>query len=200
MFDYWVHVTNLASIYILLTVSLNLLVGYTGLFTVTHGALFGVGGYASALVAVHYGVPLLVAILVAIGATAVIGSVIALPSLRISGDYLVIASIAIQVLMVAIFVNADRLTGGASGLAGIPQPAFLGWAASTPISYLPLNIVGALVGLVLAVLLVRSPFGRTLRAIREDEVAAASLGKDIVRYKFIVYLIASGMALSLIHI
>lgn len=194
MNSYVIHLVDLTCIYVLLTVSLNLLVGYTGLFTVTHGALYGVGAYASSLVALHLGMPLPLALAIAVLSTAMVGGLVALPSLRVSGDYLVIASLAMQVLMVDIFLNLDSITGGPQGLVGIPAPTFLGWKATTSADFLPLNLVCAAVGLVCAWLLVRAPFGRTLKTIREDEIAAASLGKSTVRSKVVICVIASGMA------
>jgi branched-chain amino acid transport system permease protein len=192
--SYVIHLVDLTCIYVLLTVSLNLLVGYTGLFTVTHGALYGVGAYASSLLALHLGLPLPVALLAAVVSTAFVGALVAVPSLRVSGDYLVIASLAMQVLIVDIFLNLDSVTGGPQGLVGIPAPAFLGWKATTSSDFLPLNLVCTGVGLALAWLLVRAPFGRTLKTIREDEIAAASLGKSTIRSKIVVCVIASGMA------
>jgi ABC-type branched-subunit amino acid transport system ATPase component/ABC-type branched-subunit amino acid transport system permease subunit len=192
--SYVIHLVDLTCIYVLLTVSLNLLVGYTGLFTVTHGALYGVGAYASSLLALHLGLPLPVALLAAVVSTALVGALVAVPSLRVSGDYLVIASLAMQVLIVDIFLNLDSVTGGPQGLVGIPAPTFLGWKATTSSDFLPLNLVCTGIGLALAWLLVRAPFGRTLKTIREDEIAAASLGKSTIRSKIIVCVIASGMA------
>lgn len=192
--DFWIHVANLVAIFAILGLALNLLVGYAGLFSMATGALYGVGAYAFALTTTKWGMPLPLTVLAAILVPAVVGAVVAIPSLRISGDYLVIASFGLQTLIVALLTNLDGLTGGPGGVYGIPFPHILSWTPTDPESFLPLT-VGVAVLVTLAMLaLTRSPFGRALEMIRDDEVAAAAAGRNVVTLKVVAFMISSGIA------
>lgn len=192
--DFWIHITNLAAIYVILALSLNLLVGYAGLFSVTQGALYGIGAYAFALTSLKLGMPFPVTLLAAIVAPAVIGLVVALPSLRLSGDYLVIASLGLQTVIVALLDNLGPLTGGAGGLWGIPSPQLGPWTGTDPVSYLPLSLVLVALATGVMVLLTHGPYGRALKMVRDDELAAAAAGKAVVRLKVTAFVVGSAMA------
>lgn len=192
--DFWIHVANFAAIYVILALSLNLLVGYTGLFSVTQGALYGIGAYAFALASLKLGMPFPVTLLAAIAAPAVVGLVVALPSLRLSGDYLVIASLGLQTVIVALLDNLGSFTGGAGGLWGIPAPQLGPWAGTDPASYLPLSLLLAGLSTGAMVLLAHGPYGRALKMVRDDELAASAAGKAVVRLKVTAFVIGSAMA------
>lgn len=192
--DFWIYVANLIAIYAILGLSLNLLVGYAGLFSMATGALYGVGAYAFALTTTKMGLPLPLTLLAAILVPAVVGAIVAIPSLRISGDYLVIASLGLQTLIVALLTNLDGLTGGPGGVYGIPTPHLGSLTPTNPESWLPLTF-GVLVIVTLATLaLTRSPFGRALEMVRDDEVAAAAAGRNVVALKVVAFMISSGIA------
>lgn len=192
--EFWFHVGNLVAIYLVLTLSLNLLVGYAGLFSVTQGGVYGIGAYAFALASLRLGSPYPLTVLIALLVPAVFGAVIALPSLRLSGDYLVIASLGLQTVIVAVLMNLDSITGGAVGLAGIPPPQLGAWMGIDPISYLPLSLGLAILVTAAMLALVHSPYGRALKMIRDDELAAAAAGKNIVALKVSAFAIGSAMA------
>jgi branched-chain amino acid transport system permease protein len=193
--DFWIHVANLAAIYAILGLSLNLLVGYAGLFSMATGALYGVGAYAFALTTTKLGLPLPVTLLAAVLVPAAVGAVVAIPSLRISGDYLVIASFGLQTLIIAALTNLDGLTGGPGGIYGIPAPALGPLTPSAdPASYLPLTLAAAVLVTLAMLALTRSPFGRALEMIRDDEIAAAAAGRNVVALKVTAFMISSGMA------
>jgi branched-chain amino acid transport system permease protein len=141
--DFWIHVANLVAIFAILGLSLNLLVGYAGLFSMATGALYGVGAYAFALTTTSLGLPLPVTVLAAVLVPAAVGAVVAIPSLRISGDYLVIASFGLQTVIVAMLTNLDGLTGGPGGIYGIPAPDLGPFTPTDPESYLPLTLAAA---------------------------------------------------------
>jgi branched-chain amino acid transport system permease protein len=192
--DYVVHVLINIALYAILGVSFNLLLGYTGLFAVSHAAFFGIGAYASALLALHTGLGFLWGMALGIVVAGLVGAVIALPALRVSGDYLVIVSFGLQTIVFSVMLNWQDVTRGVAGLPGIPRPGLLGWKVTTPSQYLVLFLVFAALCLLVAHRLTHSPFGRVLKAIREDEVATQALGKNITRFKVLVFVVAGALA------
>jgi len=123
-----------------------------------------------------------------------VGALVGIPSLRIRDDYFVIATFAFQVITFSVLNNWISFTGGPMGLPGIPQPTIFGLRISSHGGFLVL--VGVFCALTLCVTqrIVRSPFGRVLKAIREDEVFAQSAGKNIAAYKVLVFMLGAGMA------
>jgi branched-chain amino acid transport system ATP-binding protein/branched-chain amino acid transport system permease protein len=192
--DYFLHVAITIALYAILGVSFNVLLGYTGLFAVSHAAFFGIGAYASALLALHTGWGFPWGMLVGMAVAGVVGIAIALPALRVSGDYLVIVSFGLQTIVFAVMLNWQDVTRGVAGLPGIPRPRVLGWDVRTPAQYLPLFVVFAAACVLVTWRITRSPFGRVLTAIREDEVATQAVGKNITAVKLTVFVVAGALA------
>ncbi len=192
--EYLLHILILIGIYVVLAESLNLIVGYTGLLSIAHAAFYGVGAYVAALMALRLGSPFVINVICAVLISGLLGGLVGIPSLRIREHYFVIATFAFQVIAFSILNNWVSFTGGPMGLPGIPQPVIFGWTISSHFEFLLL--VGAFVILVFSVchVIVRSPFGRVLTAVREDEVFALSAGKNVAAYKVAVFVIGSGMA------
>ena len=128
-------------------------------------AFFGIGAYASALLALHAGLGFLWGMALGIVVAGVVGALIALPALRVSGDYLVIVSFGLQTIVFSVMLNWQEVTRGGAGLPGIPRPGLLGWKVTTPSQYLVLFLVVAALCLFLARRLTHSPFGRVLKAM-----------------------------------
>ncbi len=192
--EYLLHILILIGIYSIVTMSLNLLVGYTGLLSVAHAAFYGIGAYTTALLTLQTGTPFWLAVPVGMVVAAIVGYLIAIPSLKTHDDYFVITTFAFQVIIFSILNNWVSFTGGPLGLPGIPRPFFFGIQLSSHISFLILVVVIAALVFYLCRLLVSSPFGRVLKAIREDEVFAESLGKDVMGYKVAVFVISAAVA------
>ncbi len=195
--EYLAHILAMAGVYVILTVSLNLVVGYAGLPAMGHSAFFCVGAYASSLLALNAGISPWLGILAAAVIAAVCGWVVSLSAVRLAGDILALATFAFAVVTHSIARNWIDLTRGPMGLPGIPPFRFFGLPLDTAWAFLPL--VGAVCCLTffLSKRLVESPFGRVLQGIREDEIMTASLGKDVPRYKrtvFVVGALLAGMA------
>ena len=192
--EYLLHILILISIYIILSISLNLIAGYTGLLSIAHASFYGVGAYVAALMALNLHSPFLVNLICAIILSALVGALVGIPSLRIRDDYFVIATFAFQVITFSILNNWVTFTGGPMGLPGIPQPTLFGLTISSHLEFL------LLVGFFCALIfwfsrrIVQSPFGRVLKAIREDEVFAQAAGKNVAAYKVLVFIIGAGMA------
>ena len=181
-------------IYAILTLSLNLLVGYTGIPSFAHGAFFGIGAYMVALAMVRLGVPFLLAVLLAVLGTAVIAALVGVPALRLGGDYFFLACFAIIFIVTRILFNWQDVTNGPYGVYGIPKPSFFGATVGSGLPFLLLSL--AALALVLFVIwrLVHSPYGLMLQGIRDDELVVSTLGRDVTRAKVVVFAIAGGLA------
>lgn len=192
--EYLLHIIVMVGIYTVLAVSLDLLVGQTGLLSIAHAAFFGLGAYTSALLAVHLGAPFPLSILVGVGVAVLVSFIVSLPSLRLHDDYFVIATFGFQMILFSVFNNWIDLTGGPLGIRDIPKPSIFGWTIRSQLGFLALALILGLFAYALVGLLTSSPFGRVLRAIREDEVLAKSLGKNTLRYKVTAFAVSAAMA------
>ena len=193
MAAYLAHYLVMVAIYGILAISLNLLVGYSGIFSLAHAAIYGVGAYASALVALKLGLGFWGGLLIAALAGALAAALVAIPSLRVAGDYYIVASFGLQAVVVTIFMNWTGLTNGHAGLPGIPRPVVFGWIIDQPYKYVILGV--ALLALTYGVCwrLTTSAFGRVLQAIRDDEIAALAMGKNVVRVKITAAVMSSAL-------
>lgn len=191
--EYAVYVGTLIAIYATLTISLNLLVGYTGLISIAQAAIYGVGAYTTALLALHFTNDLLVSFLVAAATGVLFSLVIALPSLRLKNEYFLIATMGFQSIIFSLFMNLE-ITGGASGLYGIPHPTLFGHTIRTGSEKFLLALALAVLCYVVALRITGAPFGRLLRAVREDQTAVASLGKNVFGIKVAVFVFSAVFA------
>ncbi len=191
--DYLLHVLILALIYSIFAVSLNLELGYGGLYNFGHVAFFGIGAYASALASRH-GVPVSAAMLLAVGAAGLAGALLAVPALRVSGDYFGIATLVFAEMFRLVCLNERWLTKGPMGLPGIPRPAWIAPGVEGMPAYLVLAGLAAAAAFLFVRRLAGAPFGRALKVIREDEHIAQAFGKDVLRLK--IKAIAAGSALA----
>ena len=192
--DYILHILILINIYIILVVSLDLIAGYTGLLSIAHAAFYGIGAYATALLSLHFQTNFLFNMLFGIIGAAVLGAIIAFPSLRIHDDYFVIATFGFQMIVYSIFNNWVDLTRGPLGIPGIPVASLFGFNIDSHWKFLILSAIFAFLAYLLVHKLVNSPYGRVLKAIREDEVFAQSLGKNVNSYKIQVFIIGGALA------
>lgn len=191
--DLFLHLCIMISIYIIFALSLNLEVGYTGLFNFGHVAFFGIGAYTSALLTLHQ-VPFEISLLSALALAGLWGFFLSLPCLRLRGDYFGIATLGFGEIIRMVFQNEVWLTKGPMGLPGIPKPILFSIRFATLPQYLLLASGFAALTFVILRVILRSPFGRVLRAIREDEVAAGALGKNVFRFRLKSFVIGSTFA------
>lgn len=192
--NYLIHILIMICIYAVLGQSLNLLAGYTGLLALSHAACYGIGAYVSTLMMMHAGWNFLPALSTGILAAMVLSLIVGLPSLRLKGDFFVLATLGFQMIVFSILYNWVSVTRGPYGIAGIPKPKLFGLVFRTPAAYLGLSIVTATLVFVLCWRFSISPFGKVLEAIREDEVATLALGKNVSAFKTQAFVIAGGMA------
>ena len=198
---YIVQVVMLCGINVILAVSLNLINGFTGQFSIGHAGFMAIGGYGSAMITLHAGGgwaaalasagipaalaqagPLLVALVGGGLLAAIAGYLVGLPSLRLRGDYLAIVTLGFGEIIRVLILNIDAV-GGARGLPGIPGWANFFWVGG-----------GMLAVILVARHLATSTHGRALFAIRDDEVAAEALGVDTTRYKVLAFVIGAFFA------
>lgn len=193
--EYVLSLAVFAAIYTVAALSLNLLIGHAGIFSVAHATFFGIGAYATGILTTRAIGLFPVALVLGAIAAGAVGWVFARATLRVSGDYMVVASFALLVIFSQVFTNWTSVTGGGTGLPAIPRPGFVdgellgsnGW-------FCLLSIAVAALMYFASHRLVHSPLGRVLRALRENEDAAASLGKFVRRFRAIVFTVSSAMA------
>lgn len=181
-------------IYGILALSLNLLIGYAGLLSLAHAAFYGIGAYASTLLMVRLGLNFFPALLIGLLISGSLALLIAYPSLRLKGDYFVLASLGFQIIVFSILYNWIGLTRGPYGIPGIPRPTIFGFEFNSLISYFFLTAVVFILIFLLSLHLCQSPFGRALKSLREDEIAAKVMGKDVSSLKIWVFITAAGLA------
>lgn len=192
--DYAFHLAVMASIYVILTLSLNLAVGYTGLAVLSQAAFACVGAYTSALLALHFGVPAWLGAVAGGALAALTGGMLALCTNRLKGDYLALATFGFGVIVYSVTKNWPQLTRGSLGLPGIPPFQLFGFGLSRGWSFLPVVAGAAASTYWILQRIVRSPFGRVLAAIRDDELAAGVLGKNVGRFKVQAMLVSAFFA------
>lgn len=178
MAAYIANMMVLLGIAIILASSLDLMVGYAGIFSVAHAVFYGVGAYTAAHVALGYTHSFLIATLAAMAVSGAVSFILAVPVLRVREEYFVVASIGFQIVASTIFTSWNSVTGGMGGLTGVPAARLLGWQMASPVDYMILTALCVAFVLTVIALLVHSPFGRALKAFRDDETAAIALGKD----------------------
>ncbi len=176
------HLAILIIIYSITCIGLNIVVGYTGFFSFARAAFFGIGAYTSALL-VMSGVPFFIGLLAGGIMAAIFGWLLGMITSEMTGDYFALATFAFAEMTRQVFINWTGLTRGPLGLPGIPRPEFFGYQFSTNQSYVFLYLIILAIVLIITETYVKSPFGRLLKTIREDEMAAESLGKNITKTK-----------------
>lgn len=185
---------NLIGLNVIAVLGLNLFIGYAGQISLGHAAFFGLGAYGSAVLTATCHFPPWPAMALTAAALAVVSLVLGVPTLRLTGHYLAMATLGFNYVVHIIFVQWDRVTGGPSGLSGVPPLSVLGVPVDSDLKFHYLVWTFALVALTLCLNLVRSGVGRGLAALAQDEVAAATLGVDVQRDKIRVFVLSAVMA------
>jgi branched-chain amino acid transport system permease protein len=191
---YFLHIVILVEIYAMLAMSLNLISGFAGLVSLAHAAFYGVGAYVAGLLAIKYHCSFILSLGCGVALCALLGLVVSAPSLRVKDDYFVIASFAFQIIAFSVLNNWTGATGGAMGLPGIPPLAIGGWVISSPAGYCLLLLGFVILAFWGITRVARSPFGRVLLAIREDELLAETYGKSVTSAKVLVFVVGGGVA------
>ncbi len=194
MDNYLVAMATYAGIYALLALGLNLVWGMAGMINLGLVGFFAVGAYVAALLTRKAGMPMVVGLAAAIVLTAAAGAVVAMVTARLRGDYLAIITLGFSEVIRLIASNEIWLTNGTDGISGIPGPA-RGHVTPATFNLIYLAIVAlAVVAVVLLLDRVRSaPYGRVLRAIRDDDQVAAVAGKHVIVFKIEAFAVSAGI-------
>lgn len=190
---YLISIAVFVGIWVTLALSLNILTGYAGQVSLGHAAFMGIGAYTSAVLAVRYAMPFWVDFLGALLITGLAGAILGLPSLRVRHDFLVLATIGINFVVVAIFKYVDFF-GGAMGLVNIPAPSLFGVTFRGGAPYLVLVWAFALFTLLVSWYISKTWTGLAFHTIRIDEDAAAAVGVSSVRFKIYAFAISAALA------
>ncbi|MFZ5354196.1 MAG: branched-chain amino acid ABC transporter permease [Bacillota bacterium] len=202
MDSYQVRILNLCAIYVILGLSMNLINGFTGLFSLGHAGFMAIGAYTTALLTMPVAVkesnffmvpivaplndvvwPFLPSLIFGGLLSAFAAFLIGAPALRLKGDYLAIATLGFGEIIRILITNAQSLTNGALGLKGIPNTTNLWWSF----------LIAAVTTLIM-VLLINSSYGRAFKAIREDEIAAENMGINLFKHKMLAFIIGAFFA------
>lgn len=188
--EYHYFIGNLILVNLISAIGLNLLVGFTGLLSLGHAAFMGVGAYTSALLITKFGCPFIGSILIAGLMAALFGIIVGIPSLRIKGFYLMVATLAFQFVIEYMIIHWDHLTRGIRGIE-LPTPHFLGMSLEKNQAYFLFLFVLVTILMWGAKNITRSKIGRAFIAIRDNDVSAEIIGISIFRYKLLSFAVSS---------
>ena len=192
--QYLVHLGIISSIYAILGVSLNLVVGYAGLLSVTHAAFYGMGAYATGILMLSYGFGFFASMIFGMAIAGCAAWFIAIISGKFKGDYYALVSFGFNIIVFSILLNWQSLTRGPLGIPGIPKPVIFGMPLVSNGQFLVLSLIALVCVYTIANGIVSSSFGRALKGIREDEEALRVFGYAVTRYKRIIFVVGAMLA------
>ena len=188
--DYYIDLANRACLFILLCVGLNIVKGFCGQVTVGHIGLYAIGAVSSALLALNYGLSFWVSAPLAMLIAGFAGIIVGLPSVRLEGAYLALATLGLGE-SVRIMIAVTPALGSSTGIMLIPAPAIGDFVFDSFERYYYLVMTVALLGIYLSFAILRSATGRAFQAIREDPIAASVVGINVTMYKLLAFVISA---------
>ncbi len=192
--EYLIHIAVLVSIFGILGLSLNLVVGEAGLLSVTQAAFYGIGAYATALLLQGAGLNFFLAALIGMVIAGIVALLLGLVFAGLHGDYYALGSFGFNIIVYSIMLNWQDLTNGPLGIPGIMRPELFGYAFSDNLSFLLLSLVALAAVYGVCTFITKSSFGRVLHALREDEEATKIFGYEISYYKLLVFTLSAMLA------
>ena len=189
--DYYLNVLIFIGIHSLIAIGLDLLMGYTGQISLGHAAFFGLGGYISGILSAKWGWTALPGLPLALFGVGLIAWIIGVPTLKLHGHYLAMATLGFGIIVFIFFNELVPLTGGPSGLTGIAGMSLFGFDFDSDLKYYYLVVSMLLLALLLSINIVRSRVGRALKAIHGSEVASSVLGVDVPRFKVAIFVLSA---------
>jgi branched-chain amino acid transport system permease protein len=191
---YYLHLEVLVMIYLLLILGMHVLSGLSGQISFGQSAFMAVGAYAGGLSLVNLHVPYVVGALLAVGSSVLLAVLLGPVLVKLLGDYFVIATIALLMIVYLVSLNWVGLTGGPLGLSGVPLPSIGGWKVESDTQFYYMTLVVDALILMGVINLGRSRIGRTLASIRDDPLVAQSFGVRVRYYKVLVLAMSAGVA------
>ena len=192
--SYQVHIVNNIGIWLLLSLGLNIAMGYGGQFNLALGALWGVGAYTAALLQTRLGVPFWINLPLGIIAAATMAALVGLPSFKVRSHYLAIVTIGLGEVINLFLVNQDELTGGALGINRIKPPSLFGFPIDTNERFYYLILIMVILGYLIGRQIVGHRIGRAFRALRDDFQAARAMGVNTGFYQILAFAISGAYA------
>lgn len=193
--EYIFHIVIMLNIYIMLVLSANLTIGLANLLTMCQAAFYGIGAYIGTFFLMQFHVPLVVIIAVVALVTGAFSLLVSYASVKLKGDFFVLATMGCQLIVYTILYNWTPVTRGPYGIPGIPGIRILGiWEVSGVYGYLAISIILAAAAIYVFHRLHNSPYGRELRAIKADELMVQSMGRDTVAAKAWAFFISAAVA------
>ena len=191
----WIFIASLFAVYAIVALSQDIVLGRAGMFDMGHAVYFGLGAYVTAILNTQFGWPILATWPVAVVVAALAGMVLSAPIVKLRGDYLLVATIGFNaILVLALNNNLWGITGGADGIFGIGVPAIGAWQLSSAAAQFWLDWVAFAAALVLIRNLDRSHLGRTLYYIKHDQLAATTMGVDTRAYRVLAFALGAALA------
>ncbi len=194
MLEYIETVLVFVLIFGLGAMSFDLLLGYAGLISLAQASFVGLGAYSTALLTTKLGWGFFPSLFTGIVVAAALGFLIGVCVLHLAGDYLMVGTVGFLFTVQAVLVGWEGLTRGTVGVPGVPPIEIGGLSVTTPGGYLVVGVIICLIFYFLSSRLVKSPYGRVLQAMRDDEIATQSMGKNLVTIKLSIFVLAAGMA------
>ncbi len=192
--EYLIHILILISIFSILGITLDLVVGYTGQLAINQSVFYGIGAYSTAILATTFEINFFWTIIFGILLSATVSFLVGIILNRFSGDIYALVSFGFAIIMHAVFLNWQTLTNGPLGISGIGRPEIFGFVFSENLFFLFLSIFFLFVVYFLCKILVNSSFGRALKVVREDELVSQIFGYKPVNYKLVIFIISSSLA------
>ncbi|UOF91140.1 branched-chain amino acid ABC transporter permease [Fodinisporobacter ferrooxydans] len=190
--NYQVHILDLVVLYMILAIGLDLTMGYCGQMNLAHAAFYAVGAYTSAILTTRFHFTFWEALPISIVFSTACGILIGLPSLKVRSHYLAIATLGLAIAINDMLVNLNGLTGGPTGITGIPKPHVFGVALDSEYLYYYLVLTFTVLLFLLAKIITTHSIGRSFRAVREDHIASQALGINIAKQQILAFAL-SGM-------
>ncbi len=196
MFNFFLLILIYTGIYALMAIGQNIITGYGGMLSLCQAGFFAIGSYVTAILSTHMGWSFWATLPAAAIISALFGLLIGLPTLRLKGDYLAIATLGFGEIVRNILNNWDSLTNGPMGIQKIPMPVLFGFTINPykKYAFLVMVIIFVIIAYILFQRLARSRMGRALTAVREDEIAAQSMGINITKYKVYAFVLGAAVA------
>lgn len=192
--NYHLMVLNVAALNIIVVIGLNLLMGYAGQISLGHAAFFGLGAYLSGVLTTTHGFPAWPTLILALVVTGAVAYAIGIPTLKLEGHYLVMATLGFNVIVYIVMIQLDPVTGGPSGLAGIPHLRIGGIVFNSERKIYYLFWAISILVLLLSLNLITSRVGRAMAALSHNEIAAKCAGVDTEQYKINIFVISATLA------
>ncbi len=192
--EYLLHLFILIAIYMMLAQSLSLTAGYAGMVSLAQAGFYGIGAYTTALLTLHFNLPIIATLPLAMLLCGVIALIVSAIALRTVEDYFIICTLGIQVIIFSIMNNWMDLTNGPLGIPGIPSISLFGFDFSNKLPFLIFSIILSLAIYLFLRFLTRSSFGRVLKALSEDEIYTQAIGKSVYASKMIAFTITAMLA------